>query len=313
MSQNLFTPNPSEKDIDSSLHELAEHGQSLFPVAVHFTNHDKYRNNMIHTHWHREMEILYISRGKMIVEIEGKSYIGNTGDILFIPPNQLHGAISYKHSACAFFAIVFDSFFIKSHFSDLIQQSYIDSLLAFPSKYILHASHNLPNIETLRELVGKIIDEFVVKEPFFELSLKANLLLFIKNLYLNKDHLHRHDHYADSKDEVDSYKCKKIVLYIEEHYQTKITLEEISTHIGFSKEHFCRFFKKYFRMTFVNYLNRMRIKKAEYLLLNTHLKIIDISLETGFEDSNYFTSLFKKETKMTPSNYRKNPSNVTLL
>lgn len=49
----------------------------------------------------------------------------------------------------------------------------------------------------------------------------------------------------------------------------------------------------------------MRIKKAEYLLLHTELKIIDIALEAGFEDANYFSSLFKRETQMTPSNYRK--------
>lgn len=123
----------------------------------------------------------------------------------------------------------------------------------------------------------------------------------------------QNNQYMDSKNELNSYKCKKIVLYLEEYYKNHITLEEISTHIGFSKEHFCRFFKKNFRMSFVTYLNQMRVKKAEYLLLNTNLKVIDIALESGFEDSSYFTSIFKKETNMTPTDYRKNPSNVTLL
>lgn len=313
MKNYVFTPNPSEKDIDTSLKEITEHGQSLFPIAVHFTNHDEHQKNMIHTHWHREMEILYISRGVMEVKIEGISYIAEEGDILFIPPNQLHGAVSYNNNSCAFFAIVFDSFFIQSHFSDFIQQSYIDSILESPSKHILHATNALPNIADLQNYVIKIIDEFALKQPFFELSLKANLLLFLKNLYINKEKLFQNDQYMDSKNELNSYKCKKIVLYLEENYKNHITLEEISTHIGFSKEHFCRFFKKNFRMSFVTYLNQMRVKKAEYLLLNTNLKVIDIALESGFEDSNYFTSIFKKETNMTPTDYRKNPSNVTLL
>lgn len=313
MKSYVFTPNPSEKDIDTSLKEITEHGQSLFPIAVHFTNHNEYRKNMIHMHWHREMEILYVSRGVMEVKIEGNSYIAEEGDILFISPNQLHGAVSYNNSPCAFFAIVFDSFFIESHFSDLIQQSYIDSIIESPSKHIMHATNELPNIADLRNYVVKIIDEFALKEPFFELSLKAYLLLFFKNLYINKEKLFRHDQYTDSKNELNSYKCKKIVLYLEENYKNRITLEEISAHIGFSKEHFCRFFKKNFRMSFITYLNQMRVKKAEYLLLNTNLKVIDIALESGFEDSNYFTSIFKKETNMTPTDYRKNPSNVTLL
>lgn len=313
MKSYVFTPNPSEKDIDTSLKEITEHGQSLFPIAIHFTNHNEYRKNMIHTHWHREMEILYISRGTMEVKVEGNSYIAEEGDVLFIPPNQLHGAIAYNNSPCAFFAIVFDSFFIESHFSDLVQQSYIDPIIKYASKHILHATNELPNIATLREYVIKIIDEFALKEPFFELSLKANLLMFLKNLYVNKENLFHYNQHADSKRELNSYKCKKIVLYLEENYKNRITLEDISAHIGFSKEHFCRFFKKNFRITFVTYLNQMRVKKAEYLLLNTNLKVIDITLESGFEDSNYFTCIFKKETNMTPTDYRKKPSNVTLL
>ncbi|MGX7163089.1 AraC family transcriptional regulator [Enterococcus massiliensis] len=313
MSSYIFTPNPSEKDIDTSLKEITEHGHSLFPIAVHFTNHDENRKNMIHTHWHREMEILYISRGTMEVKIEENSYIAKEGDILFIPPNQLHGAVNYQGNQCAFFAIVFDSFFIESHSSDLIQQSYIDSLIKIPSKHILHATNELSNISNLRKYVIKIIDEFALKEPFFELSLKANILFFLKNLYINGDKLFRYDEPTDNKNEINSYKCKKIVLYVEENYKNKITLNDVSRHIGFSKEHFCRFFKKNFRMSFFTYLNQMRIKKAEYLLLNTNLRIIDITLESGFEDPNYFTSVFKKETNMTPSEYRKNPSNITLL
>lgn len=313
MNNHIFTPNPSEKDIDTTLKEITEHGHSLFPIAVHFTNHNENQKIMIHTHWHREMEILYIFRGVMEVKIEGKSYIAEEGDILFIPPNQLHEALAHNNSSCAFFAIVFDSFFIESHFSDLIQQSYIDPIINHASKHILHATHELPNIANLQESVIKIIDEFALKEPFFELSLRANLLMFFKNLYVNKERLFNYDQLTDNKNEINSYKCKKIILYLEENYKNRITLEDISTHVGFSKEHFCRFFKKNFSMSFVTYLNQMRIKKAEYLLLNTNLKVIDIALESGFEDTNYFTSIFKKETKMTPSDYRKNPSDVTLL
>lgn len=313
MDHYVFTPNPSEKDIDTTLKEITEHGHSLFPIAVHYTNHDENQKNMIHTHWHREMEILYIFKGIMEVKIEGQSYIAEEGDILFIPPNQLHEALAYNNSSCAFFAIVFDSSFIESHFSDLIQQSYIDPLIKFASKHTLHATNALPNIAKLRKYVIKIIDDFALKEPFFELSLKANLLIFLKNLYVNKERLIQVDQHIDSKNALISYKCKKVVLYLEENYKSRITLEDVSTHVGFSKEHFCRFFKKNFRMSFVTYLNQMRVKKAEYLLLNTDLKVIDIALESGFEDSNYFTTTFKKETKLTPSDYRKKPNNNIFL
>lgn len=313
MENFIFTPNPSEKDIDQSLNEITEHGNSLFPFAVHFTSHDESQTFMIHTHWHREMEILYITNGMMEVIIEGNHFIAKEGDILFVPPNLLHGAINYNQSACSFFAIVFDSFFIESHFSDLVQQSYFDPILKYTAQHIVHATQEIHNIELLQSHASELIEAFAIKKPYYELTLKAHLFLFFQQLYEEKETLFHFEENIERKNDLTSYKCKKILLYIEENYKNHISLDDISRHIGFSREHFCRFFKKNFHISFFTYLNEMRIKKAEYLLLNTQLKIIDIALESGFDDSNYFTTVFKKETGLTPTAYRKTPNNVTLL
>lgn len=274
MEDHIFTPNPSEKDIDHSLNELTEHGNSLFPFAVHFTDHNEKRKIMIHTHWHREMEILYILSGEMEVLIEGQHFVANEGDILFIPPNLLHGAVNYQQSACAFFAIVFDSFFIESHFSDLIQQSYFDPILKHAAQHIVHVTGDVPNVKDLRKYAAEMIESFAIKQPYYELTLKANMLLLFREIYAEKDLLFQYDQNAESKNEITSYKCKKILLYLEENYKNHITLDDISQYIGFSREHFCRFFKKNFEMSFFSYLNMTRIKKAEYLLLNTQPQIL---------------------------------------
>lgn len=313
MTTNIFTPNPSEKDIDPSLNEITEHGNSLFPFAVHFTTHDSQRKFMIHTHWHREMELLYISQGQMEVLIEGNRLIAKEGDLLFIPPNLLHGAINYQQSPCSFFAIVFDSFFIESHSSDLIQQSYLDPIIKYPAQHIVHATNDIPNIALLRSYIVTLVDTFALKKQQFELNLKANMLLFFRELYLEKETLFHYDQHQEIRNDMTSYKCKKVLLFIEENYKNHISLEDISQHIGFSQEHFCRFFKKNFRLSFFTYLNKMRIMKAEYLLLNTSLKIIDVAFESGFEDANYFATVFKKEIGLTPSAYRKKPNDITLL
>ncbi|KAF1298478.1 AraC family transcriptional regulator [Enterococcus sp. JM4C] len=313
MENFIFTPNPSEEDIDPSLKEITEHGNSLFPFAIHFTNHDQKQPIMIHTHWHRELEILYITSGRMEVIIEGNHFIATEGDILLVPPNLLHGAINYQQSACAFFAIVFDSFFINSHLSDLIQQSYFDPILNYTTQHIVHATSELENIDLLQTHASELIESFAIKKPYFELTIKAHLLLFFQQLYEAKDTLFHFERGVEQKDDLTSYKCKKVLLYLEENYKNHISLEDISNHIGFSREHFCRFFKQNFQLSFFTYLNSMRVKKAEYLLINTQLKIIDIALESGFENSNYFTTVFKKETGLTPTAYRKNPNNVTLL
>ncbi|WP_368250779.1 AraC family transcriptional regulator [Enterococcus sp. 2201sp1_2201st1_B8_2201SCRN_220225] len=313
MSNYIFTPNPSEKDINQQLKEISEHGNSLFPFAVHFTRHQTERTIAIHTHWHREMEILYILNGELEVTVERRRFLAEEGDILFIPPNLIHGATKHQKSNCAFFALVFDPYFIESHLSDTIQQSYFDPIINHSSQHIIHANRETPNIEALRNHVSEMIESFALKENHFELSLKAHMFFFFKELYSEKDLLFRYDHSQERKNEITSYKCKKILLYMEENYQKRITLNDISEYMGYSREHFCRFFKKNFKMSFFSYLNIMRIRKAEYLLLNTQLKIIDIALECGFEDPNYFTTVFKAETNLTPSAYRNTPDTWTRL
>ena len=57
--------------------------------------------------------------------------------------------------------------------------------------------------------------------------------------------------------------------------------------------------------TFVEYLTDIRLDKAEDLLLNTNLSILDISVATGFENQSYFTKVFKGRDGMTPRQFRK--------
>lgn len=51
-----------------------------------------------------------------------------------------------------------------------------------------------------------------------------------------------------------------IISYVTEHYPEKITLNDISARIGFSKEYFCRFFKQHMGITFLQYLNELKIE-----------------------------------------------------
>lgn len=301
-----FSPNPSQLDIDQSLKEIAPHGNGLFPVGIHYTAHTAGEKTMIHKHWHREMELIYITKSTMKIIVEEQEIVAKEGEIVFIPSNLLHEARHQQLQACAFFAIVSDPYFIGSPVSDIIQQSYIDPILKNPKQHVFHVTNQVKQLALMQTYLRQMIDAFVLKEPGFELLLKANLLLFFKAAYEEQEQLFHYNQKIKPRSEHTSYQSKKILLYIDENYMNHITLEEVSRELGYSKEHFCRFFKKNFHTSFFTYLNQMRIKKAEYLLSHSQLKVIDIAMETGFEDANYFTTIFKRETGVTPTQYRKN-------
>jgi len=83
-----------------------------------------------------------------------------------------------------------------------------------------------------------------------------------------------------------------------------VTLSQVAKNMHYSKNYFCRAFKKHFGITFLEYLNNIRIQKVKSLLLDTQMSIESIYREVGFSQSKQFYSMFKAMTGMTPLKYR---------
>lgn len=97
---------------------------------------------------------------------------------------------------------------------------------------------------------------------------------------------------------------KLICEYLQENYEEKLTLEEITQHVGFSKYYGGRLFKQYMGMTIIEYLIKIRLDRAKELLTQGEYSIKQISYMVGYQDPNYFTWSFKKATGISPVKYR---------
>ena len=97
---------------------------------------------------------------------------------------------------------------------------------------------------------------------------------------------------------------RKIISYVNEHYTEKLSLEEAANQVGFSREYFCRFFKQHMGITFLRYLNEVRISHAGRLLMNTDMSISEVMSESGFTNQTIFNRLFKEIYGMTPRQAR---------
>ena len=97
---------------------------------------------------------------------------------------------------------------------------------------------------------------------------------------------------------------RKIISYVNEHYTEKLSLEEVANQVGFSREYFCRFFKQHMGITFLRYLNEVRISHAGRILMNTDKSISEVMQESGFTNQTIFNRLFKEIYGMTPRQAR---------
>ncbi|WP_027630085.1 response regulator [Ruminiclostridium cellobioparum] len=102
---------------------------------------------------------------------------------------------------------------------------------------------------------------------------------------------------------------EEIKKYIDEHYRN-VTLTDISSHFFLNKNYFSTLFKTLTSKTFSDYLLEVRVKKAAYLLKNTNMKIYEVSRAVGYDDSRYFSQVFKKVYDLQPTEYRNSGSNL---
>ena len=101
------------------------------------------------------------------------------------------------------------------------------------------------------------------------------------------------------------YLYKRIVqakLFIDTHFSDDIDLNNISDEAYFSKFHFIRLFKAIYGKTPHQYLTRVRIENAKELLQN-EIAVSDVCFAVGFDSISSFTGLFKRYTKLSPSEY----------
>ncbi|MBD2869139.1 response regulator transcription factor [Paenibacillus arenilitoris] len=97
----------------------------------------------------------------------------------------------------------------------------------------------------------------------------------------------------------------KAIRYIENHYMEDCSLTEVAGVVHLSHNYFSNMFKKEKGESFVNYVTSVRMDKAKILLCNTTMKISEIAESVGYDDPNYFTTVFKQFVKQSPREYRK--------
>lgn len=94
--------------------------------------------------------------------------------------------------------------------------------------------------------------------------------------------------------------------YISNHYMDhNLSVKSVSENVFLSVSYLCTYFKSETGVTLNQYITDYRIRKALNLLSSTNMKIIDVSSAVGYKDSNYFAKLFKKQTGMSPKEYKK--------
>lgn len=273
--------------------------QTGFDLTYETRKHGK--NSSVSSHIHNYHEIYYLIKGNARYFINNEFIDLEQGDIILVKKGLIHKTLYDLKNPCERLLICFDDKFIDKNeklSADLVQNIKISLF----SPTIHHKSENL-----ILEMKQEFESDELMKTDMCKHMLTELLILFLRNTgTANRKKL--------SGNEKTIQNASK---FISDNCHENLSLGNISKRYAMSECYFSRLFKKYTGFGVTEYINEIRISHAEELLKNTNLKITDISSMCGFNDSNYFSSVFKKKKGVSPhifsniyKNRKRNDKNV---
>lgn len=248
-------------------------------------------NAEISNHYHQNPEIFYILRGELEVTIDDQKFRLREGDIMMINSSKRHRVNGNERFLGARFEI--DLHLLSEYMGSMQLLFWCNTVADKNEAY-----------GKLRELLDKILSRYFEKDEQGALYLNA---LYYETVYvLTSNFLIRTDDarlsLVDSRDRL---RVGQIQNYIQANYQSQISLNDLAKRLYLSNAYLSKYIKKHLGMTFIEYLNNIRLFHAVDELLYTMKNITRIALDNGFPTSAAFTRSFRGVYGEAPSEYRK--------
>jgi AraC-like DNA-binding protein len=243
---------------------------------------------------------------ELFLEEEGTIFLDGSlipiiaGDIIFKKPGQITYGIAPHRSLIVFFNIRVD--YDNKNQCDVSNDKRRLELYSIPVLDKIPAVSHPEPAEAYKQLFYTILNEYANASYASALLLKSYLLQLIYNIYfwnteLSNKTVTPHSPYYTT--------IKKVIKYIHHNYASKIDLRTLSSLANLSPNYFHKVFTQIMNTTPGEYILNVRLNKAKEFLLQTNLTIQQVADSCGFENSSYFSEVFKKANNLSPRDFRK--------
>ena len=279
--------------------ELKQHGNEQFPFLVSYQKLSEYESGSFMWHWHPEIEITYVQKGTMCYRVNHMVYHLKEGDIVFNNSGALHSGTMENQKDCAYIPVTFDSRLIYGFFQSTVNSKYVDPVIQDSMLPAICIDQSEPWHKPFREYLLRIIDLDEKKPDFYELDITICLQSMWRLLL---EHI-TYEPQASRENSLEYDRIKKILSYIEENYQNKITLNDIAGHIHLCESECTRLFKRHMNTTLFAFLQEYRIERSLEFLQDDQ-PVSAVADKAGFSDPNYYSKVFAKIKGCSPREYR---------
>ncbi len=277
--------------------DTKSHGQGDFPFNIYLCS-IPLDFASVPLHWHNDMEIIYIKKGQGTVSADLMPFPVKEGDIIVVPPGQLHAIGQLGQHSMEYENIIFSLSMLMAAQGDTCTEKFFQPLAQGQALFPNHFSPDSPFYPALSRCLDAM-DEICKTFPEgYQLAIKGQLFSFFYGLAsASPAPPPRQNHKSLDR-------LKGILKYVETNYHEKITIADAAGICGFSESHFMKFFKTSMDVSFTDYLNGYRLTMAARMLASSSDSIANIAVETGFGNLSYFNRVFKRKYGCTPTEFR---------
>ena len=246
-------------------------------------------------HWHDALEIISITDGQLLVNVEGNQYLLKEGDCIVLPPGSVHSTLSTTGNSSQLLQIPVDAF------SECMGPLDMTRIICDP---LTGNPDSQRCLDRIRALLRKIMEFRKSSEPAACLRCGSLVLEIIYQVYLG---------FSDSEDKpvhsAARYRNRErmaaVTSYTEAHYNEPISLEDVAAELHLQVNYFCHVFKENTGMTYLQYLNEYRLGKIYQDLIETDTPLKYLLERHGFTNYKLFRRMFSDRFGTTPGDVRR--------
>lgn len=240
--------------------------------------------------------LIFFTEGKGNILIDNKKYLLKAGMLFYIGPGVLHSIDLDTKEPISFLSVHFSYACVSFNDNKWAVSDAVKTLS-------LHTVQELKDYYHIEDIFKKLVTGWEAKLPGYEFITKTFLQQLLIAIYqsLRK----QNQNYSIS------LKIEKVIQYMQQNVNNKVTLYELSALVHVSSFYLSRAFKEITGYAVIEYFNKLKMDKAKELLIEGDKKVKEVARELGFTDEFYFSRVFKKTEGVSPSEfYSKNVHGV---